>query len=372
VAAPIPDADPVTQIVPTSFPPLLQCVRYGPVEPSHENRHDYRDGMTSVVRSIVCREFAPLDRLVLEEKPSPDLFPGCVRIDVTACGVNFVDALFVQGKYQIKPPVPFVPGMEVVGRVCEVAPDVDGVEIGQRVFANVGLGGFSSQAMVAAKRIMVLPDTLTDGQAATFMQSYLTAWFALVERAAVKPGKWLLVLGAGSGVGLAAVDVGHALGLNVIAVASTEEKRRFAAERGAVATIDSTSTADEIKEQAKTLSGGAVDYLYDPVGGDVGETCLRALGDDGQYLVIGFVAGIPKVPANQVLLRNRRITGVDWGGWAGKNPGLNDRMLAEVMALIARGELRPVEPITYPLDRAADALRDLEDRKVAGKIALIP
>ena len=351
---------------------MLQCVRYGPVEPSHENRHDYRDGMTSVVRSIVCREFAPLDRLVLEEKPSPDLFPGCVRIDVTACGVNFVDALFVQGKYQIKPPVPFVPGMEVVGRVCEVAPDVDGVEIGQRVFANVGLGGFSSQAMVAAKRIMVLPDTLTDGQAATFMQSYLTAWFALVERAAVKPGKWLLVLGAGSGVGLAAVDVGRALGLNVIAVASTEEKRRFAAERGTVATIDSTSTADEIKEQAKTLSGGAVDYLYDPVGGDVGETCLRALGDDGQYLVIGFVAGIPKLPANQVLLRNRRITGVDWGGWAGKNPGLNDRMLAEVMALIARGELRPVEPITYPLDRAADALRDLEDRKVAGKIALIP
>ncbi|NDA77591.1 MAG: hypothetical protein EBY07_07290 [Actinobacteria bacterium] len=201
---------------------------------------------------------------------------------------------------------------------------------------------------------------------------YLTAWFALVERAAVKPGKWLLVLGAGSGVGLAAVDVGRALGLNVIAVASTEEKRRFASERGAVATIDSTSTADEIKEQAKTLSGGAVDYLYDPVGGDVGETCLRALGDDGQYLVIGFVAGIPKLPANQVLLRNRRITGVDWGGWAGKNPGLNDRMLAEVMALIARGELRPVEPITYPLDRAADALRDLEDRKVAGKIALIP
>ncbi|NDH47929.1 MAG: hypothetical protein EBX99_08830, partial [Acidimicrobiia bacterium] len=213
---------------------MLQCVRYGAVEPSHENRHDYRDGMTSVVRSIVCREFAPLDRLVLEEKPSPDLFPGCVRIDVTACGVNFVDALFVQGKYQIKPPVPFVPGMEVVGRVSEVAPDVDGVAIGQRVFANVGLGGFSSQAMVAAKRIMVLPDTLTDGQAATFMQSYLTAWFALVERAAVKPGKWLLVLGAGSGVGLAAVDVGRALGLNVIAVASTEEKRRFTAERGAV------------------------------------------------------------------------------------------------------------------------------------------
>ena len=135
---------------------------------------------------------------------------------------------------------------------------------------------------------------------------------------------------------------------------------------------DSGLSADEIKEQAKTLSGGGIDYLYDPVGGEVGETCLRALGDDGQHLVIGFVAGIPKLPANQVLLRNRRITGVDWGGWAGKNPERNNAMLAEVMTLIARGELRPVEPVAYPLERAADALRDLEDRKVAGKIALIP
>lgn len=328
--------------------------------------------MSSVIRSVVCREFAPLDRLVIEQKPAPELFPGCVRVDVSACGVNFVDALFVQGKYQIKPPVPFVPGMEIVGRVTEVAPDVEGIALGQRVFANVGLGGFASQAMVAAKRCMTLPDTLSDGQAATFMQSYLTAWFALVERARVEPGRWLLVLGAGSGVGLAAVDVGRALGLRVIAVASTEEKRRFASERGAEATIDSTLSADEIKELAKSLSGGAVDYLYDPVGGEVGETCLRALGDDGQYLVIGFVAGIPKLPANQVLLRNRRITGVDWGGWAGKNPDRNNAMLDEVMKLIARGELRPVEPLTYPLERAADALRDLEDRKVAGKIALIP
>lgn len=372
MAAPIPDADPVTQIVPTSIPPANSVADANGSDLPASVTADYPRGMTSIVRSIVCREFAPLDRLELEEKVAPDLFPGCVRIDVTACGVNFVDALFVQGKYQIKPPVPFVPGMEVVGRISEIAPDVDGLSIGQRVFANVGLGGFSSQAMVAAKRLMVLPDTLSDGQAATFMQSYLTAWFALVERAHVEAGKWLLVLGAGSGVGLAAVDVGRALGLNVLAVASTDDKRRLATERGAVATIDSLSSADEIKERAKSLAGGSVDYIYDPVGGAVGETCVRALGDDGQYLVIGFVAGIPKLPANQILLRNRRVTGVDWGGWAGKNPGLNDRMLSEVMALIDRGELQPVEPLTYPLERAADALRDLEERKVAGKIALIP
>jgi NADPH:quinone reductase len=324
------------------------------------------------MRAVVCQQFAPLDQLVVEERPSPDLFPSCVRIAVSACGVNFVDALFVQGKYQIKPPVPFVPGMEVVGRVVEVAPDVTDITIGTRVFANVGLGGFADEVVVAAKRVMVLPDRLTDGQAATFMQSYLTAWFALVERAHVESGRWLLVIGAGSGVGLGAVDVGHALGLQVIAVASTDEKRELARERGAVATIDSRLSPDEIKEEAKRIAGGGVDYIYDPVGGELGETCLRALGDDGQYLVIGFVAGIPKLPANQVLLRNRRVTGVDWGGWAGKNPGLNDRMLAQVLELIEQGRLRPVEPATYPLEQAARALQDLEDRKVAGKIALQP
>ncbi len=324
------------------------------------------------MRVVVCRQFGPLDDLVIEERPSPDLFPGCVRVAVNACGVNFVDALFVQGKYQIKPPTPFVPGMEVVGRVTEVAPDVSGVALGARVFANVGLGGFASEAMVAAKRVMILPDNLSDGQAATFMQSYLTAWFALVERARVEAGKWLLVIGAGSGVGLGAVDVGHALGLRVIAVASSDEKRRLATERGAEAVIDSRLSPDEIKEKAKELSGGGVDYIYDPVGGELGEVSLRALNDDGQYLVIGFVGGIPRLPANHVLLRNRRVTGVDWGGWAGKNPGLNDRMLAQVLDLIAAGRLRPVEPISYPLADAARALHDLEDRKVAGKIALVP
>lgn len=324
------------------------------------------------MRAVVCNRFAPLDELTVEERPSPDLFPSCVRIAVTACGVNFVDALFVQGKYQIKPPTPFVPGMEVVGRITEIADDVDGLSIGQRVFANVGLGGFADEAIVAAKRVMVLPDTLSDGQAATFMQSYLTAWFALVERARVEEGKWLFVTGAGSGVGLAAVDVGHALGLRVIAAASTDDKRRLATERGADAVVDSRRTPDEIKDEVKSISGGGVDYVYDPVGGPLAEVVLRALGDDGQYLVIGFVAGIPTLPANQVLLRNRRVTGVDWGGWAGKNPGLNDRMLAEVLRLVADGRLHPVEPVTYPLAEAARALQDLLDRRVAGKIALVP
>ena len=321
---------------------------------------------------VVCNQVGSLDRLVVEERPSPDLYPTCVRIAVTACGVNYVDALFVQGKYQIKPPTPFIPGMEVVGRVTEVAGDVVGINVGDRVFANIGLGGYVSESVVAANRVVVLPESLTDGQAATFMQSYLTGWFALVERARVEAGKWLLVLGGGGGVGLAAVDLGHALGLRVIAVASTDEKRALATARGADAVIDSTLSANEIKEQAKQISGGGVDYIYDPVGGEVGETCLRALTDDGQYLVIGFVAGIPMLPANQVLLRNRRITGVDWGAWAMKNPDLNNANLAKVLELIDNGKLCPVEPVTYPLRDAARALTDIQARKIAGKVALIP
>jgi NADPH2:quinone reductase len=321
---------------------------------------------------VVCNQVGSLDQLVVEERPSPDLYPMCVRIAVTACGVNYVDALFVQGKYQIKPPTPFIPGMEVVGRVTEVAGDVAGIKVGDRVFANIGLGGYVSEAVVAASRVVVLPESLMDGQAATFMQSYLTGWFALVERARVEAGKWLLVLGGGGGVGLAAVDLGHALGLRVIAVASTDEKRALATARGADAVIDSTLSANEIKEQAKQISGGGVDYIYDPVGGEVGETCLRALTDDGQYLVIGFVAGIPMLPANQVLLRNRRITGVDWGAWAMKNPDLNNANLARVLELIDNGKLSPVEPVTYPLRDAARALTDIQARKIAGKVALIP
>ena len=321
---------------------------------------------------VVCNQVGSLDQLVVEERPSPDLYPTCVRIAVTACGVNYVDALFVQGKYQIKPPTPFIPGMEIVGRVTEVAGDVAGINVGDRVFANIGLGGYVSEAVVAASRVVVLPESLTDGQAATFMQSYLTGWFALVERARVEAGKWLLVLGGGGGVGLAAVDLGHALGLRVIAVASTDEKRALATARGADAVIDSTLSANEIKDQAKQISGGGVDYIYDPVGGEVGETCLRALTDDGQYLVIGFVAGIPMLPANQVLLRNRRITGVDWGAWAMKNPDLNNANLAKVLELIDNCKLSPVEPVTYPLRDAARALTDIQARKIAGKVALIP
>ena len=300
---------------------------------------------------------------------------------MSAAGVNFVDGLFVEGRYQIKPPTPFVPGGEVVGRITELGADVEDLAIGERVFANLGLGGFASEVVVSPRQLVAIPDSLSDGQAATFMQSYLTGWYALRVRAGASAGDTMLVIGAGSGVGLAAVDIGAALGLRVIAAASTPEKRALAESRGAMSTIDN-STLDPagIKDAAKAFAAafddradrGGVDLVYDPVGGEVGEVALRALGEDGQYLVIGFVAGIPKLPANQVLLRNRRITGVDWGAWVGRNGDANRALLAEVVERIAAGDAPPVEPVAYPLRDAARALRDLADRKVAGKVALVP
>jgi NADPH:quinone reductase len=334
-----------------------------------------------MVTVIECAKFGPIDDLRVVERESAPLAVGQVRLAVSAAGVNFVDGLFVEGRYQIKPPVPFVPGGEVVGRVSELGDGVTGLEIGDRVFANLGLGGFASEVVVSPRQLVAIPESLTDGQAATFMQSYLTGWYALRVRAGASPGDTMLVLGAGSGVGLAAVDIGSALGLRVIAAASTPEKRALAESRGALATIDNaTLDAAGIKDAAKAFAAtfddraerGGVDLVYDPVGGEVGEVALRALGEDGQYLVIGFVAGIPRLPANQVLLRNRRVTGVDWGAWVGRHQDENRALLAEVVERIAAGDLDPVEPVSYPLHEAARALHDLADRKVAGKVALVP
>ena len=327
------------------------------------------------MRAVICKELGPLENLSLEEVPAPPLSSGNVRLRVLASGVNYVDGLLIQGKYQIKPPTPFIPGMEVVGEVIECSDDVSAELLGKRVLANVGFGGFATEAVVRADRVINIPDTLSTGQAASFLQSYLTGWFALTRRAHIsvessaKKEQWMLVLGAGSGVGLAAVDIGTALGLRVIAAASSQEKRDLALARGASAVVDSSS--EDVKERAKEISGGGIDVLYDPVGGSLGETCLRALGEDGQYLVIGFVGGIPSLPANQVLLRNRRVVGVDWGAWAGRHPQENAQLLDEVLAKIATNDLCPVEPHVYSLSEAAVALKDLEERRVAGKVVLV-
>lgn len=320
---------------------------------------------------ISCNSFGPVSDLVVEERPSSPVGAGQVRIAVTAAGVNFVDGLFVQGLYQIKPPLPFVPGGEIAGVVSEVGEGVTTHAVGDRVFASTGLGGFASEVVWPARRALHTPEALTDGQAATFVQSYGTAWFALHHRARATAGESLLVLGSGGGVGLAAVDVGRAMGLQVIAAASSEAKRALAVRYGAQATIDTTT--EDVKTRAKELSGGGVHLVYDPVGGALAEAGLRSLRDDGQLLVVGFAGGeIPKLPANQILLRNRRVTGVDWGGWVGSHQAENEQLLNDVLAAIERGELSPVEPIAYALADVASALQDQLDRRVVGKSVLVP
>ena len=322
------------------------------------------------MKSLVVNQLGSLDDLHVQETPSPALSDGQVRIKVAACGLNFVDSLLVEGRYQVKPAVPFVPGSEITGRIVETGPGVDASMVGRRVFAPVPNGGFADEVVTAANRILPIPDALSDGQGATFMQSYLTAWFAFTRRTQVQAGKTMLVLGAGGGIGLAAVDAGVALGLRVIAAASSEEKRQLALDRGAFATVDVLN--DDVKAKVRELAGGGVDIVYDPVGGDLAEPCLRALNAGGEYMVVGFVAGIPRLPANFVLLLNRTVVGVDWGAWVGRNQGENQKMLVEVMGRIVDGSLHPVEPVAYPMSRAVEAMRDLQNRKVAGKVALVP
>ncbi len=302
--------------------------------------------------------------------------PGSVRIEVTACGVNYVDTLIVQGRYQVKPPLPFTPGWEVVGRVTEVADDVgpDVVSVGDRVFAAVGTGGYASEVVTEVRNVSIIGDAITDGQAATFMQSYMTGMFALRNRARASTGQSMLVIGAGGGVGLAAVDIGVMMGLRVFAAASTPEKRQLALDRGAEVAFDVRT--DDIKTMTRDLVAPhgyvGVDHVYDPVGGDRAETWLRCLGDYGHYHVVGFVAGIPTLPLNQVLLRNRAITGIEWGAWARREPAANASLQAELLEHITAGELNPVEPQAYPLDEVVRALDDLASRRVAGKVVLVP
>ena len=319
---------------------------------------------------MLVKELGSLDALEIVETPRPELGEGHVRMDVLACGVNYVDSLMIEGKYQIKPPVPYRPGSEIVGRVTEVGVGVEGLQIGDRVFVPIGQGGFSNEAIAHASRALRIPDSLTDGQGATFMQSYLTAWFAFHHRAVLQEGDTMLVLGAGGGVGLAAVDLAVSMGIKVIVAASSAEKRQLGLDRGAFAAIDVLN--EDVKVRARELSNNKLDLVYDPVGGELAEQCLRALSPGGQYLVVGFVAGIPRLPANHILLTNRTVVGIDWGAWMLRNQQANGEMLMEVLAQITAGRLHPVEPVAYPMTHAIQAMRDLQNRQVAGKVALVP
>ena len=324
------------------------------------------------MRAVVCNELGPPSLLRVEERPDPVAGPGQVVVDVEAAGVNYVDALFVAGQYQIRPPVPFVPGTESAGRVAAVGEGVTGLRVGQRVLVSAGLGGFASKVAAAAGAVTPIPDVLDAPRAATFTQSYSTCLFALRDRAQVRPDESVLVLGAGGGIGLAAIGVARALGCRVLGVASTDEKRAAAKAAGADAVVD--PAAEPVKDAARSWAGGTgVDVVVDPVGGELAEPSLRALGDRGRYLVIGFAAGtIPSIPLNQVLLRNRTVIGIDWGIWAMQHAEAQRVLLGDLLAMVAGARIDPVHPVEYPLDEVVRALEDLLGRRTVGKIALIP
>lgn len=323
------------------------------------------------MRAVVCSQFAPLDRLTIEELPDPSPGPGRVVVAVRAAGVNYVDALFVQGLYQVKPPLPFTPGGEVAGEVAAVGEGVEAPAIGDRVLAMSWLGGYSSHVEVPAAGVVPIPEALTFGQAAALVQSYGTMLFALTRRTHVRPGEWVLVLGAGGGIGLAAIDVARHLGANVIAAASSEAKLALAVAAGATATI--AYETEDLKVRARELSGGGVDVVVDPVGDRFADPALRSLGWMGRYLVIGFAGGeIPELRANQALLNNRTIVGVDWGAWTMRDPDGNRALLGELMEMAGSGAVSPVEPVAYPLDDVVTVLADLQNRRIAGKAVLVP
>jgi NADPH2:quinone reductase len=323
------------------------------------------------MRAVMCRSFGRLEDLSVEEVDDPRPAPGQVVIAVEAAGVNFVDMVILAGGYQFSPPLPTVPGSEVAGRVVEVGAGVTEPAIGTRVVATTWRGGFAERVAVDAAACVALPAEVTSAVAATVLQSYSTAFFALTRRDQVRAGEVVLVLGAGGGVGLACVDVARSLGATVIGAASSPAKRAAATAAGAASVIDTSS--EDLKVRARELGGGGVDVVVDPVGADLAEPALRALRFGGRYHVIGFAGGaIPRVPLNLVLLNSRTVIGVEWGGWLLRHPATGPDIAAEVIHGIAAGSLRPTRPQERPLHEAAAALADVAGRRVTGKVALIP
>jgi NADPH2:quinone reductase len=322
------------------------------------------------MRAMMCRSFAPIENLRLETIDDPVAMPGTVIVDVIAAGINFHDGLIVQGKYQTKPTLPFSPGSEVTGVVRKVGEDVAGLSIGDRVLAFCGIGGYAEAVAVPATQIWRLPETVDCVRAAGFIVSYGTAWHALRDRAGLRRGETLLVLGAAGGVGLAAVELGKLLGAHVIAAASSPNKLALAREHGADNTIDHTT--ENLRQRVKELTDGrGVDVAYDPVGGALADEAVRSLAWKGRYVIVGFAAGeIQKIAANQLLLKSADALGVIWGASLKADPVHHATNVAELLDLYARDALRPHIPEIHPLADAVDALRRVMDRQVMGKIVL--
>lgn len=324
------------------------------------------------MKAVLCKQHGLPETLVVEEVPSPVPGPKQVLIGVQACGVNFPDTLIIQNLYQFKPPLPFSPGGELAGVVKAVGEGVKHLQVGQPVLAFTGWGGFAEEVLADAKQVVPLPPGLDMAVAAAFMMTYGTSFHGLKDRAQLQPGETLLVLGAAGGVGLAAIELGKKLGARVIAAASSAEKLAVCRQHGADELINYES--EDLRERVKALTAGkGVDVVYDPVGGHHAEPALRSMAWKGRYLVVGFAAGdIPKIPLNLPLLKGCAILGVFWGDFAAREPQANMANGLQLFQWLLAGELRPHISQRYPLEKAGEALRALMERRVTGKIVLVP
>ena len=323
------------------------------------------------MRAVLVKEYGQPEQIVVADMPAKRAAPGEVVIRVKACGVNFLDGLMVQGTYQMKPPLPMTPGAEVAGLISEVGAGVTGLSVGTRVLAVPGHGGYAEEVSVSAARVFAIPEQMDFVTAAAFPIAYATSYHALKDRAQLKAGERLLVLGAAGGVGLTAVEIGTLMGARVIACASSKEKLALCREYGAQDLIDYATS--DLRERVRELTGGkGVDVIYDPVGGATAEPAVRSLGFEGRYLVIGFASGeIPKIPLNLVLLKITSIVGVFWGAYSQARPQENAANMAQLLTWYAAGRLRPHVSGTSPLEGYREALAAVTGRKVQGKVVLV-
>ncbi len=332
------------------------------------------------MKAALCTHYGPPEEMVVKEVPDLVAGKGQVVVTVKACGINFPDVLMIQDKYQFKPALPFSPGGEVAGIVKLAGEGVTNVKVGDKVIVSTGSGGMAEQTLADAARCVPMPDNLDFDVASSFFVTYGTSYHALHDRAHLKAGEYLVVLGAAGGVGLSAVELGKAMGAKVIAAASSEEKVALAKKHGADDGFVYPSgrlSKDEQKafsEEIKRLTAGrGADVLYDPVGGDYAEPALRAMNWEGRYLVIGFAAGdIPRVPLNLTLLKGCDIVGVFWGASMARDPKTGLANLKRITDWIAEGKLHPYVSAHFPLERAGEAIRMLMDRKAQGKVVVVP
>jgi NADPH:quinone reductase len=321
-------------------------------------------------KAVVCRELGPPERLRLETFPPSPLTQGQVRVAIHAAGINFPDILMAAGEYQLKPELPFTPGMEAAGEVSEVADGVAGVAVGDKVIVKMRHGAYADEAVVAPSQLTALPSTFDYAEGATFFAAHGTAYHALIDRGQIRPGEVLLVHGAGGGVGLAAVEIGKMLGATVIAAASSEEKLAVAQARGADHLVQ--YRREPFPDAVKRITNGrGADVVFDPVGGEIFENSLRCIAWGARILVIGFTGGIGLARTNLLLIKGASVIGVRAGEAVRRNPALGEVRIKALTEWAEVGKIRPHISHRLPLEEFAHAMRLLIERKVIGRVALV-